>query len=41
VLKNIFNLMGIGSFFQMVATGVILLVALILNKLIDSRARAI
>ncbi|MET0303269.1 MAG: ABC transporter permease [Microbacteriaceae bacterium] len=41
VLKNIFNLMGIGSFFQMVATGVILLVALILNKAIDARARAI
>ncbi|WBU39259.1 ABC transporter permease [Homoserinibacter sp. YIM 151385] len=41
VLKNIFNLMGIGSFFQMVATGVILAVALILNKLIDARARAI
>lgn len=41
VLKNIFNLMGIGSFFQMVATGIILLLALILNKFIDSRARAI
>ena len=38
VLKNLFNLMGIGSFFQMVATGLILIVALILNKFIDSRA---
>ncbi|QWT22704.1 ABC transporter permease [Subtercola sp. PAMC28395] len=41
VLKNLFNLMGIGSFFQMVATGIILLLALILNKFIDSRARTI
>ncbi|RFA16798.1 ribonucleotide-diphosphate reductase subunit alpha [Subtercola boreus] len=41
VLKNLFNLMGIGSFFQMVATGLILLLALILNKFIDSRARNI
>ncbi|WP_440710655.1 ABC transporter permease [Herbiconiux sp. YIM B11900] len=41
VLKNLFNLMGIGSFFQMVATGIILLLALVLNKFIDSRARAI
>lgn len=40
VLKNLFNLMGIGSFFQMVVTGLILVVALILNKFIDSRARA-
>ena len=39
VLKNLFNLMGIGSFFQMVATGVILVLALVLNKFIDSRAR--
>ena len=38
VLKNLFNLMGIGSFFQMVATGVILVLALVLNKFIDSRA---
>jgi ribose transport system permease protein len=41
VLKNLFNLMGIGSFFQMVATGVILLLALVLNKFIDARARKI
>lgn len=39
VLKNLFNLLGIGSFFQMVATGVILVLALILNKFIDARAR--
>ncbi|CAN5173980.1 ABC transporter permease [soil metagenome] len=39
VLKNLFNLLGIGSFYQMVATGVILVLALVLNKFIDSRAR--
>lgn len=38
VLKNLFNLLGIGSFFQMVMTGLILVAALILNKFIDSRA---
>ncbi len=41
VLRNLFNLMGIGSFYQMVATGVILILALILNMVIDSRARAL
>lgn len=41
VLRNLFNLMGIGSFYQMVATGIILILALILNMVIDSRARAI
>ncbi|RKT35675.1 ribose transport system permease protein [Microbacterium sp. AG1240] len=40
VLKNLFNLMGIGSFVQMIATGVILVLALVLNKLLDSRALA-
>ena len=38
VLKNLFNLLGIGSFFQMVVTGLILVAALVLNKFIDSRA---
>ncbi|GAA3583042.1 ABC transporter permease [Klugiella xanthotipulae] len=37
VLKNLFNLMGMGSFFQMVVTGVILILALILNKVLDVR----
>ena len=41
VLRNLFNLLGIGSFYQMVATGVILILALILNLVIDSRARAL
>ena len=41
VLRNLFNLLGIGSFYQMVATGVILILALILNMVIDSRARAL
>src|SRR5690606_20832290 len=40
VLKNLFNLLGIGSFVQMVATGLILVLALILNKVIDARATA-
>lgn len=40
VLKNLFNLMGIGSFVQMIATGVILVLALILNKFLDGRAMA-
>lgn len=40
VLKNLFNLMGIGSFVQMIATGIILVLALILNKFLDSRAQA-
>jgi ribose transport system permease protein len=41
VLRNLFNLLGIGSFYQMVATGVILILALILNMVIDSQARAL
>lgn len=41
VLRNLFNLLGIGSFYQMVATGLILVLALILNKFIDSRGRAL
>lgn len=40
VLKNLFNLMGVGSFVQMIATGVILILALILNKFLDDRAQA-
>lgn len=40
VLKNLFNLMGIGSFVQMIATGLILVLALILNKVLDARAQA-
>ncbi len=41
VLRNLFNLLGVGSFYQMVATGLILVLALILNKVIDSRGRAL
>ncbi|TDQ52183.1 ABC transporter permease [Actinorugispora endophytica] len=41
VLRNLCNLLGLGSFFQMVVTGVILVVALILNMVIEKRgARA-
>ncbi|MFE3738571.1 ABC transporter permease [Streptomyces sp. NPDC059096] len=37
VLRNLCNLMGLGSFFQMVVTGLILVIALILNMLIEKR----
>lgn len=41
VLNNLFNLLGLGSFFQMVVTGLILVAALILNRVLDQRgARA-
>lgn len=40
VLRNLFNLMGLSSFFQMAATGVILIVAIVLNKVIDNRRGA-
>jgi ribose transport system permease protein len=37
VLRNLCNLLGLGSFFQMTATGIILIVAIVLNRLIDDR----
>ncbi|MEV5711148.1 ABC transporter permease [Actinoallomurus sp. NPDC052274] len=37
VLHNLFNLLGLSSFFQMVVTGVILVAALILNRLLEHR----
>lgn len=37
VLRNLFNLLGLGSFFQMLVTGLILIVALILNHLLEKR----
>jgi ribose transport system permease protein len=40
VLRNVFNLLGLGSFYQMTVTGVIILLAILLNKLIDSRRGA-
>lgn len=41
VLSNVFNLMGLSSFFQMLVTGLILVAALILNRILDQRgARA-
>lgn len=40
VLRNLFNLVGLSSFFQMTATGVILIIAIVLNKIIDSRQAA-
>lgn len=40
VLRNLFNLLGLGSFFQMLVTGLILVVALILNHLLERRGTA-
>lgn len=37
VLRNVFNLIGLGSFYQMTVTGVIIVLAILLNKFIDSR----
>jgi ribose transport system permease protein len=38
VLRNIFNLLGLGSFYQMAITGVIIILAILLNRLIDHYA---
>ncbi|GAB6902109.1 ABC transporter permease [Kineosporia succinea] len=40
VLRNLFNLLGLGSYFQMVVTGLVLVVALVLNYLLERRSRA-
>jgi ribose transport system permease protein len=37
VLRNIFNLLGLGSFYQMTMTGIIIVAAILLNRLIDYR----
>ena len=37
VLQNLFNLLGLSSFFQMVVTGLILVAALILNRVFERR----
>ncbi len=37
VLRNIFNLLGLGSFYQMTITGLIIIMAILLNRAIDSR----
>ena len=37
VLRNIFNLLGLGSFYQMTATGLIITAAILLNRFIDIR----
>ena len=38
VLRNVFNLVGLGSFYQMTVTGVIIVLALLINRMIDRRA---
>ena len=40
VLRNLFNLLGLSSFFQMVVTGIILVAALIMNYVLDRRAKS-
>lgn len=37
VLRNIFNLLGLGSFYQMTVTGLIIVAAILLNRFIDLR----
>ncbi len=37
VLRNIFNLLGLGSFYQMTITGLIIIAAILLNRAIDNR----
>ncbi|MDP2779719.1 ABC transporter permease [Devosia sp.] len=37
VLRNIFNLLGLGSFYQMTVTGIIIIAAILLNRAIDIR----
>jgi ribose transport system permease protein len=37
VLRNIFNLLGLGSFYQMTVTGFIIVFAILLNRWIDLR----
>lgn len=37
VLRRIFNLLGLGSFYQMTLTGVIIIAAILLNRFIDIR----
>ncbi|WP_234189277.1 ABC transporter permease [Shinella sp. NM-101] len=37
VLRNIFNLLGLGSFYQMTVTGLIIIAAILLNRFIDIR----
>jgi ribose transport system permease protein len=41
VLKNLFSIMGVGTFLRMVVTGPIHFVALVLNKFIDFRVARI
>ena len=37
VLRNIFNLLGLGSFYQMTVTGIIIVGAVVLNRTIELR----
>lgn len=37
VLRNIFNLLGLGSFYQMTVTGIIIIAAVLLNRFLDYR----
>ncbi len=37
VLRNVFNLLGLGSFYQMTVTGLIIVAAVLLNRFIEMR----
>ncbi len=37
VLRNVFNLLGLGSFYQMTVTGLIIVAAVLLNRFIETR----
>lgn len=37
LIQNVFNILGLGSFAQMIVTGVIIVLALMVNKLFDTR----
>lgn len=37
VLRNVFNLLNLGSFYRMTVTGLIIVAAVLLNRLIDIR----
>lgn len=41
VLRNLFNLIGLGSFYQMTVTGVIIIFAILINKVLDDTGKAI
>lgn len=39
VLRNLFNLLGLGSFYQMTVTGIIIVFAILVNKMLDDQGK--